>query len=208
MKIAFVIGSHRPQSESGRIGQYLAARLQALVAGVSVATIDLGKNPLPFWDEGMWGKASTVANPVDWATVWGPHSKTLAEAAGVVVISPEYAGMVPAALKNLFLLVDKGELAHKPGLIVGVSAARGGAYPVAELRGSSYKNAQLNWIPEHLIVRDAPKMFKDETPTLDDDKYLRARADYALKLLVEYAKALQLVRDSGVPDRKTYPFGM
>lgn len=204
MKIVFIVGSHRKESESGRTGKFMEERLKELSPGIETATIDLGKNPLPLWDEGHWGKPSDV----DWGAVYGPVSQVLASADGVVVLSPEYAGMVPAALKNLFLMVSKQELSHKPGLIVGVSASRGGAYPVAELRASSYKNMQLNWIPEHLIVRDAPKMLKGNEPASDDDKYLRARIDYALRVLLEYTKALKHVRDSGVIDAKAYPFGM
>lgn len=206
MNIVFIIGSHRQESESARVGEFLQQRLAVLVPSVTSSTIDLGKNPLPLWDEGKWGKETSRGT--DWAAAWGPHSAALKAADGVVVISPEYAGMAPAALKNLFLLVDQGELAHKPGLIVGVSASRGGTYPVAELRSSSYKNLQLNWIPEHLIVRDVGKMLQGDAPASDDDAYLRARSDYALKVLAEYAKALKAVRDSGVIDRKTYPYGM
>lgn len=206
MKITLIAGAHREQSESARIAHYLEGRLKELSPGIETAIIDLGKNPLPLWDEGMWGKETSRGT--DWKAVWGPHSATLASSDAIVVLSPEYAGMVPAALKNLFLLVGNGELSHKPGYIVGVSASRGGSYPVAELRESSYKNIQLNWIPEHLIVRDAPKMFQGAEPASDDDKFIRGRADYGLKLLLEYAKALKLVRDSGVPDRKNYPFGM
>jgi hypothetical protein len=39
-------------------------------------------------------------------------------------------------------------------LIIAVSGgAGGGAYPVAELRMSSYKNSRICYLPEHLIVR-------------------------------------------------------
>lgn len=43
--------------------------------------------------------------------------------------------MVPAALKNLFLLCTGGEIAHKPALIVAVASGQGGADLVAELFG-------------------------------------------------------------------------
>ncbi len=42
------------------------------------------------------------------------------------VIAPEWHGMVPAALKNFFLLwAATGELSHKPALPCAVSAAEG-----------------------------------------------------------------------------------
>jgi len=204
MKISIIAGTHRKESESRRVADYLAAELKKLDASIQTYTLDLGKTPLPLWDEGRWGKETDV----DWKAVWGPVSEELKSSDGVIVISAEYAGMVPAALKNFFLLVDGGELSHKPGLIAGVSSSRGGSYPVAELRMSSYKNLQLNWIPEHLIFRDAPKMLHGDEPASDDDKYIRNRSVYALKILLEYAKALASVRNSGVVDRKAYPFGM
>ena len=204
MKIGIIVGSHRKESESARVGQYLAARLQDIQPGTGIYNLVLAHTDLPFWDEGRWGKPSDV----DWGAVWKPISIELAACDGFIVISPEYAGMVPARLKNLFLHIDGGEMTHKPGMIVGVSSSRGGAYPIAELRASSYKNAQLNWTPEHIIVRDAPKMLHNDSPAGDDDAYLRKRIDYALKILLEYAKALKNVRDSGVVDRKAYPFGM
>ncbi|MGE3769339.1 MAG: NAD(P)H-dependent oxidoreductase [Bdellovibrionales bacterium] len=204
MKITLIAGTHRPAGESARVGRYLEARLKEISPGIETYFLHMAEVDLPFWDEGRWGKESNV----DWAKVWGPISAELKSSDGVIVISPEYAGMVPARLKNLFLHVDKGELSHKPGMIVGVSASRGGSYPVAELRTSSYKNTQLTWTPEHLIVRDAAKMLHGDAPANDDDGYIRKRADYALKILLEYAKALKSVRDSGVVDGKTYPFGM
>ena len=50
-------------------------------------------------------------------------------------------------LLNIFLLCGNGEFSHKPGLIVSVSSGNGGAYPIAELRSSSYKNTHIMWIP-------------------------------------------------------------
>jgi hypothetical protein len=116
--------------------------------------------------------------------------------------------MVPAALKNLFLFAADGSLYHKPGLIVGVSASRNGAYPVAELRVSSYKNTHLQYISEHVIVRQVGDVLNEEAAQSADDTALRKRLDYSLSVLAEYAKALRLVRDSGVLDRKAFPFGM
>ena len=84
----------------------------------------------------------------------------VAEFDELVVMSPEWSGMVPAGLKNFFLLCGADHLAHKPGLIVGVSASLGGSYPIAELRTSSYKNTRLCYIPDHVIVRNVGQMLK------------------------------------------------
>ncbi|MBM4094784.1 MAG: NAD(P)H-dependent oxidoreductase, partial [Planctomycetes bacterium] len=117
-------------------------------------------------------------------------------------------GMVPAALKNFFLLCDAKVLAHKPALIVAVSAGLGGSYPVAELRTSSYKNTRICYIPEHVIVRNVARMLKNDVPADDEDQALRDRITYACRLLIEYARGMQAIRDSGVIDHKKHPYGM
>jgi NAD(P)H-dependent FMN reductase len=202
MKYAIIAGSHRPQSQSGKVALFIAARLQALCPDSQTYVLDLGKTPLPLWDEGVWNNDPQILDR------WTPVSKQLASAEAVVVIAPEWGGMVPAALKNLFLFASDGCLYHKPGLIVGASASRNGAYPVAELRASSYKNTHLQYISEHVIIRAVGDMLNGETPQSEDEAYLRKRLDYSLSVLAEYAKALRQVRDSGVLNRKEFPFGM
>jgi NAD(P)H-dependent FMN reductase len=104
--------------------------------------------------------------------------------------------MACPAIKNFFIYASKAELAHKPGLLVGVSSGIGGAYPISELRASSYKNCRLCYLPEHLIVRHVEQSFNDAEPTDENDRRIRERADYALDVLVKYAHALKPVRAS------------
>ncbi len=134
-------------------------------------------------------------------------SEQLKAADAFIVIAPEYHGMVPAALKNFFLMWGNGELAHKPALLVGVSAAVGGAYPIAELRMSSYKNNRISYMPEHLIIRHVSKVLNPQS-TGEEDETLRQRIDYSVKLLAEYSKAYQSIRGSGVIDLKSWRNGM
>ena len=202
MKYAIIAGSHRPQSQSGKVARFIAARLQALQAGAECFVLDLGRAPLPLWDEGVWSADAAVMD------VWRPVSAELGGCDAAVVVAPEWGGMAPAALKNLFLFAADGCLYHKPGLIVGVSASRNGTHPVAELRVSSYKNTHLQYISEHVIVRQVGDVLNAEAAQSDEDAYIRQRLDYSLSVLAEYAKALRQVRASGVLDRKTYPFGM
>ncbi len=46
-------------------------------------------------------------------------------------------------------------------LIVAVSSGAGGAYPVAELRMSSYKNSRICYIPEQIIIRDVENVLNE-----------------------------------------------
>lgn len=200
MKIGIISGSHRQNSQSLRIAQWIKDEITRL--GLDTYLFSLSGNPLPLWDEGVW------AGEPRWEAVWGPVSAELKSCDGVVVVSPEWGGMVPAGLKNFFLLCGKGELAHKPGMIVAVSSGVGGSYPVAELRESSYKNTRFCYIPDHVIVRSAEHMFVGDTPTSDHDRSIRERTAYSIRVLVEYAKALKQVRESGVLDYKSFPNGM
>ena len=185
LNIALVAGSSRSNSQSGKVARFLRQRLIQLgyTDDAQSNVIDLGLAPLPLW-------------PAEDAGPWGLYSKQLAAADAVVIISPEWNGMACPAIKNFFIYASKAELAHKPGLLVGVSSGIGGAYPISELRASSYKNCRLCYIPEHLIVRHAEQVLNDGAASNEDDQRLRPRIDYALDILNKYAQALQPGRAS------------
>ena len=201
MKISIVAGSHRQESESERVARYIEAVLQRIGADRTYL-LSLAGNPLPLWDEGVW------EDDPKWAALWNPIAAELASSDGFVIVAPEWSGMVPAGLKNFFLLCGPGLLAHKPGMIVAVSASMGGAYPVVELRASSYKNTRLCYIPDHVIVRSVGRMLKGDQPADEHDASLRARIEYSLGVLLQYAKALRAVRASDAIDLKRFPHGM
>ena len=202
MKISIIVGSQRQVSQSAKVGAYLAKQL-ADKFGATTFTVDLGKTPLPLWAEDKRTDGEV------WRTKWAPVSKEILSSDAIVAIAPEYGGMVPPALKNFFLLCESGEIFHKPGLIVSVSASGNGAYPVAELRCTSYKNSRLLWIPENLIIRYAEKILNDDSAELSkEDAYIRRRADYALGVLIAYAKAIAPVREFAESGRKDYSNGM
>jgi len=204
MKISIISGSHRQASQSEKVARFIQAMLESQKLCDSTWLFTLAGNPLPLWDESIW-----EGNP-DWQQHLGPISEQLASSDGFVVVAPEWHGQVPAGLKNFFLMWSKGEVAHKPGLIVTVSSADGGAYPVAELRMSSYKNNRICYLPEQVIVRHVERVLNDDPGQndRDADTYFRERIRYALGILVEYAKALAQVRASGVTDLSKFKNGM
>ncbi len=204
MKISLISGSHRPESQSGKVARFAQRLIHKLDSTHQTHLLDLARDPMPFWDEGMWSNAES------WQKVWGPHSQEIKSSDALVIISPEWAGMVPAALKNFFLLCNKQEIANKPALIVTVSSgATGGAYPVVELRSSSYKNTFVCYLPEHIVIRNVETVLNnwDEAQN-GSDSYIRERLQHGLSLLVHYGHALKQVRDANVFDYKKYPFGM
>jgi NAD(P)H-dependent FMN reductase len=203
MKITVICGSHREQAQSLKVAGFIQ---RSLLNGIcdEAGLVSLANNPLPLWDTGVW------EDEKKWTELLDPIREELMTSDAFVVVSPEWHGQVPAGLKNFFLLFGNNELGHKPALIVTVSAGDGGAYPVAELRMSSYKNNRLCYIPEQVIVRHVEQVLNEDGTENDEcsDSYYRARIPWALNILKEYAVALQQVRASGATLTDTFNNGM
>ena len=206
MKIGIICGSHRSDSQSGKVGRYIEQVLLQQGHCEQAWLFDLADNPLPLWDQGIWD------GDEGWQDILSPLSEQLASCDGFVVMSPEWHGMAPAGLKNFFLMWTGagGELAHKPALIVTVSSADGGSYPVAELRMSSYKNNRICYLPEHLIIRNVESVFNDDPSSNDPgaQPYFEERLTYCLAMLREYALAFRGIRASGKTSMDVYSSGM
>jgi NAD(P)H-dependent FMN reductase len=198
--IAIVSGSHRINSQSRKVADFIRTSLTETHQSDSTI-IDLAESDVPLWDEGVWQNAPR------WVSVWDGISKALDRCAGLVIVTPEWGGMVPPALKN-FLLLSSRELSHKPALIVSISSGEGGAYPVAELRSFGYKNNRVCYIPDHVILRHVSDLLNDATASADSDIRARARIEYSLRVLLGYSVALEQVRASGLIDLSRYPYGM
>lgn len=203
MKVTIISGSHRPQGQSHKVAAFIQ---KTLLDGIcdECAIISLADNPLPLWDQGVWD------GDEKWNTLLTPLREELASSDAFVVISPEWHGQVPAGLKNFFLLFGKNELGHKPAMIVAVSSGDGGAYPVAELRMSSYKNSRLCYIPEQIILRNVEQVLNenDADNNARSDSYYRERISWSLNILKAYASALTQVRESGVTQTEKFNNGM
>jgi NAD(P)H-dependent FMN reductase len=203
MKITVISGSHRREAQSHKVARFVQCTLEDGICE-ETALLSLADNPLPLWDTGVW------ENEEHWTTLLDPLRAELASSDAFVVVTPEWHGQVPAGLKNFFLLFGRNELGHKPALIIAVSSGAGGAYPVAELRMSSYKNSRLCYIPEQVIVRHVEEVLNEEGEENNDlsDAYYRGRIPWALNILKEYALALQQVRASGATRTNVYKNGM
>ena len=202
MQIAIIVGSHRKDSQSAKVAHFLASQLTSL-GDHSCWICDLGKDPLPLWDEDIGSDAP------QWSGLKA-LTKEIDAADAFIMIAPEWHGMVPAALKNFFLVCGGASFAHKPALPVGVSVGPGGTYPINELRTSSYKNNRLCYLPEHLIVRNCMVVMNKEESENDEGEhsYISERSLYCMKQLIAYADALAQVRASGTADLTPYPNGM
>jgi NAD(P)H-dependent FMN reductase len=202
MRFFILSGSHRQEAQTLKVAQYVQSVLMREHPGAETHLFSLSGNPLPLWDEASGGAPDAL---------WDPISAELLEADALVILTPEWGGMATPGVKNFLLNCTATEIGHKPGLIITVSASRGGSYPVAELRMSGTKNNRLCWIPEHVIIHHAEQNLNspDNSPELGkEDAMQRQRLRYALKVLAEYGQALKQVRASGVIDHKTFRSGM
>jgi len=190
MKISIISGSHRNPSQSEKIGRYIETLLQNEFSDINPFLYSLADNPLPLWDQSVW------ENDDKWNERLAPLKEQFSSSDAFVIITPEWHGQVPSGLKNLFLLMSRFELGHKPAFIVSVSSGDGGTYPVAELRMSSYKNNRLCYMPEQLIVRNVEHVFNEKTEDNNErsDNYYKERLNWCLKILIGYGKALKTMR--------------
>lgn len=204
MKISIISGSHRNPSQSEKIGKYIESLLHEKYEEIEPYLYSLGDNPLPLWDQSIWEQDET------WAARLAPLKEQFSVSDAFIIIVPEWHGQAPAGLKNFFLMFNRFELGHKPAYIVAVSSSTGGAYPVAELRMSSYKNNRLCYIPEQLIVRDVEKVFNENAQDNDQDadSYYKSRLNWGLDILIGYGKALKSMRESTEVHNDSFGNGM
>ena len=199
MKISIISASHRTNSQSKKISDILHNNLLKIKSDLDMYDLDLADKSLPLWSpdkkkgKGVWGDA------------WNSISDNLIKSDGFILVVPEYGGMATPAAKNIFLLCGNGEFAHKPGLIVSVSSGNGGAYPISELRMSSYKNTHIMWIPENIIIRNVEE-FNPGAHGNNIPEWLDDRIDYVLKLLLAYASNMKPLRE--IVNRKDFGNGM
>ncbi len=194
MKLVIVSGSQRNHSESAKVAAYIA---NAASQYKTVQHIELCKYQLPFWDGDDESKS---APGCDWPLI----SEALMQADAFVLITPEWDGMATPILKNFLMMCAHDETAHKPALLVSVVSGINGAYPIAELRMSAFKNNKIVAIPDHLIIRHVGDVLNDDnahasiaemnSSLSERDKSIRHRIGYSLHTLHQYSQALGQVR--------------
>lgn len=204
MKISIISGSHRNPSQSEKVARHIEKTLVEDFDDIEPWLYTLADNPLPLWDQTLW------EDNEEWNQRLAPIIQQLSESDGFVIVSPEWHGQVPSGLKNFFLLFNRFQIGHKPALIVTVSSGDGGAYPVAELRMSSYKNNRLCYIPEHVILRNVESILNanPEDNNESADSYFRERIIWALGILRGYAVALKGMRESTAIHHDKFGNGM
>lgn len=195
MKICVISGSTRQKSASLNVSRYIKSQLDGLNSEVEVEVFNLAEHDLPMWDE------STDLTQFEDIKV------KLEQADSFVFVVPEWHGMAPPAVKNLFFLFGS-VFRHKPAYLVGVSAGTGGRYPIPEMRSSTYKNSFINYLPINAIVDRVNKVISEQGEYIAETEFVRNRIDEGVKVLLEYTKAFSLIRESEIVLEKRFPNGV
>lgn len=203
MKVSIVSGSHRPNSQSLKVARFVEHIVRERLPFEADHLLDLATAGLPFWTEDPenLGSAKRLAE-------WEPVSSALTAADAFVFVVPEWAGMAPPKLKNLLVLCDRHELAHKPALLIGVSSGLGGSLPLAEMRANSSKDTHICYIPEYVVIRNVLQFLNSPDPRSQVEIGIHRRISYCLDVLYAYSLGLKTIRDGNVIDLKTFPYGM
>jgi len=195
MKISIISGSTRQNSASANVSRYLATELTNINSGIENDVFDLSELNLPMWDENT--DLDSVAD----------ENNRLETSDAFVFVIPEWHGMVPPAVKNLFFLFGS-VFRHKPAYLVTVSAGTGGRYPIPEMRASAYKNAFLNYIPVNTVIDKVGSVISEDGEFIAEKDYIKSRLDEGLRILIEYGKAFQLIRQSDIVMEHRFPNGV
>lgn len=199
MNISIISTSHQKESQSKRVSEILKKFLFQIDKKVECFNIDVLNSNIPLWS------SDKKENLKFWKEDFKKISSDLSSSDGFIFVVPEYGGMATPNAKNFFLVFNSGELFHKPGLIVSISSGNGGAYPISELRSSSYKNSHILWIPENIIIRNVNQFLPGKHGELIPD-WLDDRIKYSCNLLIKYAEYLRPIQK--IINRKDFGNGM
>jgi len=195
MKITIISGSTRQNSASANVSRYISSQLSEIEVDIENTIFDLSKLDLPMWTE-----------ETDMAAL-SDHNEALQQTDAFVFVIPEWNGMVPPAVKNLFFLFGS-VFRHKPAYLVTVSAGTGGRYPISEMRASAYKNAYINYIPVNTVIDRVGSVISNEGEYIAEKAFVQRRVDEGLRILVEYSKAFRQIRESEIVLEKRFPNGV
>jgi NAD(P)H-dependent FMN reductase len=105
LKILVIPGSLRTGSLNARLAA--AAAHEFAQAGVEVTRISLADFPLPIYDGDLQTRSGVPKHAINLKRMMSAHH-------GVLVVTPEYNGSVPALVKNTIDWVSRVQDAHEP----------------------------------------------------------------------------------------------
>ena len=184
IKIAIISASVRKDRKSHRVALYFDNFLkQRGLAEVEI--VDLSVCNFPIFEE----RLRLIENPTNDILQF---AKTINDADGIIIVTPEYNGGYPASLKNVIDLLY-AEWKRKPIAISTVSAGPfGGSQVITSLQFSLWKIGALP-VPSMFPVPTVEKTFGEGGNPLDAEATDK-RADNFINELLFWIKGKQSVQ--------------
>jgi NAD(P)H-dependent FMN reductase len=181
--LTLIVGTNRPDSNTRKVAAHVEEIYASL--GVPLRVLDLAKLPPE-----IFSPTSYAEKPRSFA----PFAEAILQAAGLIVVTPEYNGGVPGVLKYFIDMLKFPESFEKrPVCFVGLSAGIWGALrPVEQLQAIfGYRNA-FNY-PERVFLPRIDDLLDAQGRLTDPDILKRLRAQAAGFIdFVERVKAVKL----------------
>ncbi|HYG83836.1 MAG TPA: NAD(P)H-dependent oxidoreductase [Verrucomicrobiae bacterium] len=150
------------------------------------SVVDVAELALPFLDEPTPALYDRYENKHTKA--W---AKTIAEADGFIIVTPEYNHSFPAPLKNAIDYLWK-EWNHKPVSFVSYGSSAGGVRAVEHLRGVAVQ-VKLFALFEHVLIPNYWTQVNEAGDFTPDDKQ-NADLNKALEEITFWAEKLKAIR--------------
>ncbi|CAL2078507.1 NAD(P)H-dependent oxidoreductase [Tenacibaculum sp. 190524A02b] len=207
MKLLIISGSNRTNSMSFKTSEYVLRNVFENYRDIDVNILDISNYPvlLHHYDGEQSQELLEAKKQV---------LEQLYNSDAFIVVTPEWGGMIPPALANLFLLCANGSangmpLGHKPGFIIGISASGGGHNPVPIIKGFTAKNTHITWISLHAVINNVENFLSEEWNPESKGRVqqVQSRIKIGIKALLIYAKQLKVVREELIELSKIHPFG-
>lgn len=157
-QITLILGTNRSESMTRRVGKVVAGIYAELNERLQV--LDLAELP-----PRLFRSESYVRPPVSFR----PWQEAVVAARGLVIITPEYNGGMPGALKYFIdLLPFPQALEAKPVCFIGLAAGQWGALrPVEQLQQVClYRSAYL--YPQRVLLPNVSSVFSGSVLTSED----------------------------------------
>ena len=172
--VAILLGSIRKGRQSLKVAEFFFNYLnQKRVANTEI--IDLKEYNFPLFEERLRFLPTPDQKIIDF-------SNKIKMADAIIVVSPEYNGSIPAALKNAIDLL-KDEWKHKPVGLVTVSSGNFGGLKCQLALQQIFQHMKALLSPVVFPVPDVEKEFKDGGIPSNAD-FVHKRADDFLKELL------------------------
>lgn len=212
MKILVISGSQRANSKSSLVLDYLQPVFTKSMPDVEFKGLRVADYSILL---NHYDNESTDQISEELDTVKKSVLDTIESFDAYIIIAPEWGGMIPPGLANLFLLSAYGSagnrlpMAHKPSMVIGISEGEGGSNPVSILKAFIAKNTHVVWSPMHAVVRGVDDfLMSDWSPGKQGRiNLVQSRILVGLRVLATYARAFAPHRETLKLLSSIHPYG-